>query len=105
MGEQYTHSDALGLFLTGAVSDGGDQSVPDDSLGGYRSSSYVEQLGFFLGNSITGIIIDKAAGANGEGVGSLETINGNSLRWTAPGGCSAHVPEGSADRRRRSFRP
>lgn len=93
MGEQYTHSDAIGLFLTGAVSDGGDQSSPADSLGGFRSSSHVSQLGFSLSNSIPGIIIERVSGANGAGVGSFETIGGNSIRWTAPNGTPGAIIE------------
>lgn len=84
LGEQYTEADSLGLFLTGANSDGGEQSDPDLSLGNYRSSSRVEQIGFSINHSIPGIIIERIGGVNGVGLGSLETINGNSLRWTAP---------------------
>ncbi len=85
LGEQYRDADALGLFLTGAASDGGAQSDPDLSLGNYRSSSRVEQIGFFVSHSIPSIIIERVGGANGVGLSSLEVINGNSLRWTAPG--------------------
>ena len=84
MAEQYDSADAMGLFLTGATSDGGTQTDPDLSFGNYRSSSREEQIGFFISNSIAGIIIERAGGANGTGAGCLEAINGNSLRWTAP---------------------
>jgi len=89
--DQYRHADALGFFLTGAESDGGAQADPDLSLGGYRSSMLIEQRGFFLEGSITGVKIDRIAGANGEGAGLLETIDGGSLRWTAPGGSAGPI--------------
>jgi len=85
LGEQYKEADAIGLFLTGAAGDGGEQTDPYFSLGNYRSSSRVEQIGFFVNQSIPGIAIERVGGANGCGLGSLETINGNKLRWTAPG--------------------
>lgn len=85
LGEQYTDADALGLFLTGAAIDGGDQSDPDLSYGNYRSSYRLEQIGFFISHSIPGIIIERIGGANGTGLGSMEAVNGDSLRWTAPG--------------------
>jgi len=83
-GEQYTNADALGLFLTGAAGDGGDQPDPDLSFGNFRSSSRLEQIGFFISHSIPGIIIERVGGANGIGLGSMESVNGDSLRWTAP---------------------
>jgi hypothetical protein len=86
MYDEFTHGDTLGLFLTGAASDGAAQPDPDMSLGGYRGSNYVEQIGFFLTGQIPGIIIKRVSGANGEGIGCLETVDGDSLRWTAPNG-------------------
>jgi hypothetical protein len=84
MADQYTNADVLGLFLTGATSDGGSQPDPSLSFGNYRSSSEENQAGFFLNSSIRGVIIEKVAGANGVGLGSLQAVGGNSLRWTAP---------------------
>ncbi|MDD5327410.1 MAG: hypothetical protein PHY02_06300 [Phycisphaerae bacterium] len=84
MTEQYTIADALGLFLTGATSDGGSQPDPNLSLGNFRSSIREDQIGFFLNRSIPGIIIERISGANGGGLGLLETAGGGSCRWTAP---------------------
>lgn len=84
MPEQYASADALGIFLTGAASDGGSQADPDLSFGNYRSSSYENKIGFFLNSSIPGIIVERVSGANGHGLGLLETISGTECRWTAP---------------------
>jgi len=89
--DEYRHADAIGFFLTGAESDGGSQTDPDLSLGSYRGSTYIEQRGFFLEGSITGVKIERLGGANGEGAGFLETIDGDSLRWTAPGGTAGPI--------------
>jgi hypothetical protein len=63
-----------------------DEVHPSESLGGFQSASRVNQLGFCLSGFIKGIVIERVSGANGEGYGSLEAIDGDSLRWTAPGG-------------------
>ena len=83
---EHTHGDALGLFLTGAESDGGSQNDPDVSLGGFRSSTRVEPAGFFVSGPLRGIKVERIAAANGPGHGCLESVDGNYLRWTAPGG-------------------
>ncbi len=83
---EHTHADALGLFLTGAAGDGGEQDDPDASLGGYRSSARVESVGFFVTGPLQGIKVERIAAANGEGLGCLESVDGDCLRWTAPDG-------------------
>ncbi len=93
MPEQYTFSDALGLFLTGATSDGGAQEDPDLSFGNYRSSTREEQIGFLPSWSIQGIVIERISGANGFGLGLLETISGDSMRWSAPGDSPGAIVE------------
>jgi len=84
-GDENTHVDSLGLFLTGATSDGGVQADPDLSFGNYRSSSRLEQIGFQIANPIHGIVIERLGGGNGYGLGSLEAVAGGAaLRWTSP---------------------
>lgn len=83
--EQYTKADALLVFLTGASSDGGEQSDPDLSLGNYRSSSLGGQPSFLVDNPIPGLKIERVGLGNGLGVGTLEAYDSNQIRWTAPG--------------------
>ncbi len=78
--------DALGCYLTGAESDGGDQSAHCLSLGGYRSASEANGLGVRVRSAIAGVEIDFAAPANGEGIGSRDVLTSNTLAWTPPGG-------------------
>lgn len=85
-GDEYQNIDSVGVYLSGASSDGGAQADPDLSLGNYRSSSRADLIGFAISTPINGIKIERIGAANGYGYGSLEVVNGNSLTWTAPGG-------------------
>lgn len=86
MPDEKTHADGLRLYLTGADSDGGAQTDPDASLGKYRSSSEVSQLGITVTNPISNVTIAHAAGINGTGNGSMTATGTSELKWTPPGG-------------------
>jgi len=86
MANEYTHGDALNLFLTGAASDGGEQTDPAASLGNYRSSTRIEQTGFQVLSCIPGVTIERVSGANGTGLGSIQICGENELQYTAPSG-------------------
>ena len=85
IGDEFTKADSLGVFLTGAGSDGGSQSDPDLSLGNYRSSTRAELIGPLADGALKGIKIERVGPANGFGKGVIEAVDGNKLRWTAPG--------------------
>ena len=84
IGDEHTKLDALALYLSGAGSDGGSQPDPDLSFGNYRSSTRISQIGYLVLSSIPGVAIERVTGENGEGLGTLEVVTANSLRWTAP---------------------
>lgn len=85
MPDEKTRADALRLHLTGADSDGGAQTDPNQSLGKYRSSTEVVQLGMTITNPISNITILHASGANGVGSGTLAATGGTFLTWEPPG--------------------
>jgi len=85
-GNEFSNIDSLGVFLSGAVSDGGAQTDPDLSLGNYRSSTRADLIGFTISKPINGIKIERIGAANGYGIGSLAAVDGDNLTWTAPGG-------------------
>lgn len=91
MATAYETIDALGLYLTGAASDGAAQADPAAALGGYRSSSEVAQLGARISNPLPGVVVDLVHGANGTGSGTIRGDTSGNLYWTPPGGS-----EGSA---------
>jgi hypothetical protein len=86
MPEEYTNADAVGLFLTGAENDGGEQTDPAASLGNYRSSTRIEQIGFQILSCTPGVTIERVSGANGAGLGSIQICGENELQYTAPAG-------------------
>jgi hypothetical protein len=79
--------DGLRLYLTGALSDGGSQDDAAGSLGGYRAATEAERVGTFLVAPIRGVQVVAASRANGAdgNVGSLQSVTGGKLRYTAPG--------------------
>lgn len=81
-----TNADSLGIYLTGADSDGAAQADPSASLGGYRSSSEVVALGALVGQGVPALVVDQVAGANGTGQGTLRVDSGGLVYWTPPGG-------------------
>lgn len=88
MPDEMTRADSLREYHTGAGSDGAAQADPALSLGNHRSSTQVASLGIAIANAISGITVDFAAGANGEGVGTLTAVSSTVLTWTPPGGAA-----------------
>lgn len=81
-----TRADALQIYHTGAGSHGDAQADPDDSLGGFRSSTRSGNRGFLIDSSaIQGLTIDFVSASNGEGLGALTAVDADELAWTAPG--------------------
>ena len=104
-----TKSDALGFYHTGADFDGGPQSDPDASLGGFRAHHEVRNLTALMSTPIGALRVDVIGGANGVGDGVLtgqdissaaeiegaidmseedkQTMFGiDTITWTAPNG-------------------
>ena len=74
----------LKIFLTGASEDGGVQSDPDLSLGGFRSSNVLGNLDASDLVDLTGITINSIADANGSGLAKLlYYANVQRLSWTS----------------------
>lgn len=86
MAEINTHADALRVYLSGALTDGGAQDDPSMSLGSHRSATEETFLAPHLINPIQGIKVDYVAGANGAGDGALAAIDDDNLAWMAPSG-------------------
>jgi hypothetical protein len=80
----YSGPDSLGVYLTGAASDGAAQSVPGDSLGGYRSSSEVSPCGWQLSSPCGGIFIDAIGFGNDTGSAEIRAASG-SFYYSPPG--------------------
>jgi len=85
MAQVKTRADSIGMFLSGAGSDGGAQTDPDASLGNFRSSTDVAAQGFTIASPIANVQIDYVAGANGEGAGTLTAVGDDELTWEAQG--------------------
>ena len=66
-----TGADSLRMYLSGATSDGGAQSVEDDSRGKYRSSTEVQSLSFVANGAISNVTVNHVSGASGPGTGFL----------------------------------
>lgn len=79
--------DALRFYLSGAASDGADQDVFADSLGGYRSSTEATRVGFIYRTPIANATVLFASRANGvDGkVGSLIVVDDDVLAYCAYG--------------------
>lgn len=73
--------DALGLFLTGGVTN----TNPDLSLGGARSSTRIRGLGAILSSAIPSLRIDNVFPACGEGDATLSVDANGKLVFTPPG--------------------
>ena len=76
----------LKIFLTGANEDGGVQSDPDLSLGGFRSSNVLNDLDASDLVSLTGVTINSIADANESGIGKFRYYaNARRLSWASVG--------------------
>ena len=85
MADEFTSADALRLYLSGAGADGGAQADPDLALGNFRSSSELIFLGIVETDPIANLSVDYASGANGVGVGVVQVVSPDQVRYTAPG--------------------
>lgn len=86
MANQYSHIDALGIYLTGASYVGATQKDAAASLGGKRGANRVQRLGAIVSDPIAPIIVLDAFGSNGAGDGVLKAYSTSSVLWTPPGG-------------------
>lgn len=93
MADQYTHADALRVYLSGAVADGDAQTDPALSLGCQRSGTEEVFLTPHLINPIRGLRVDYVSGANGEGNGAITVADADNLRWLAPSGTQGAAVE------------
>lgn len=86
-------ADALRYWFTGAVSDGGIQTDPDASLGGFRAATEARRVGMVFRSPIPGLRILFAARANGAAgtVGNLQARDGGRLVYSAPDGSPGPV--------------
>jgi hypothetical protein len=81
----YTGADSLRFYLSGASSDGGTQADVDGSRGRFRSGTEASFLAVGGGTGIVGLSLNYVAGANGPGTGTIEAVDGGSVRWSPPG--------------------
>lgn len=88
MASAYRQADGLGLYLTGAASDGAAQTSPDAALGGFRSATEVRALGGLVTAAIPPLSLQLATGANGEGTGTITADAAGDLTYTPPGGAA-----------------
>lgn len=86
MSDEKTRADSIRFYLTGATSQGGAQTDPNLSLGGYRSGSQVTLMGFSIANAISNISIDDVSAGNSVGEASLTASGVDTIQYTAPGG-------------------
>ena len=85
-----TQADQVGLFLTGAASDGAAQTNPAAALGNFRSSTRVRSISGRVNRTpIPNVRIIFVSGGTDTGEGLLETPSFDTLRYTAPGESSA----------------
>lgn len=92
MAPQYTRADSLREYLSGALVDGGLQTDPNGSNGGYRSSVEATSLGMVIANAIVGTVPLYAGGANLPGPGLLTAVDANHLTWQPFGATSPGPP-------------
>jgi len=86
MAEVNSGPDSLQMYLTGADATDGVQLDAALSLGGYRSIARAEPLLIHRFAPLQHTVLEYAAGRNGAGLGVLEAVGTDSLRWTAPAG-------------------
>jgi len=86
MADAFNSADALGIYLSGALSDGGAQPEPVAALGGYRSSREVKGMGYIIGDRIPAIAVLNATPNNGEGTGFIRIDGNGDLFYIPPNG-------------------
>jgi hypothetical protein len=77
---------ALVVYLTGATSDGGTQSLSANSLGNFKSATQALGVGFTEIQAPPNLVTIAASRANGLGTGSLLIQGANTVTYSAPGG-------------------
>jgi len=91
MADTTTRADALGIYLTGAEADGGDQADPDASLGGYRSSERAAAVGIDVQSASAHLRFQRGGGAVVPGAAHVEAVAAGSVAWTPPGGAQGEA--------------
>lgn len=86
MPDEKTHGDSVRWYLSGATFDGEEQLDPNLSLGNYRSSTEVREIGFEPFSMLSGLTIERVSGGVGPGGAVLRGLPPNRLRFKAPGG-------------------
>jgi len=81
-----TNADTLRTYLSGAGSDGGAQTDPDASLGGFRSSTRADGIGARPAGGMANLRVRHVSDACGEGTATIEATANNAGRFQAPGG-------------------
>lgn len=89
MADIYSRADALREYLSGAAGDGGSQSDPAASFGGFRSSTEVTTYSIQVTNPLSGVTVNYASGVNQAGIGTLQAVDANTLKWK-PSGASRY---------------
>lgn len=83
--DAYRQNDALGIYLSGALSHDGAQTDPGASLGGYKSSTEISSIGGIVTNPIPPLVYEKFSGENGEGTATVRGTKNDYVYYTAPG--------------------
>lgn len=97
MAEEFERADALVIRHSGAASVLGPQRDADACLGGYPAGHRTGGLEWRRLNGMSGLRIRHASTGNGTGAGSLAAVDGDTVRWTAPGdtaGTAVAIAEG-----------
>jgi hypothetical protein len=81
--DEKTKADSLAILLTNESAFPA-EITDDESLGGYTSNKYADKKGFYVSGNLIGVEILRLAGP--EGIGSIEAVDENNLRFTAPSG-------------------
>jgi hypothetical protein len=84
--DENTRADSLDCLLTGAASNGGAQTDPDDSIGNYRSATIADGLSYTASSLPSNITVDFVADKNGAGSGTLSFPTSDTVKWTPPDG-------------------
>jgi hypothetical protein len=98
MGTVGRKSDAIGVYLTGAASEGAAQSDPAACLGGFRSSSLAVLRGAFVDGTPANVYVERATGDN-TGIGLLAASGPDEVTWTPPDGTTStavEIPNGES---------
>lgn len=91
----------LELYLTGAASDGGEQTDPIASIGGYRAARRLKTTGVTVaGNGMVGLALEAVSGAcltASSSLGIVQAESANQLRFNGPDGSLGRLVPIEAD--------